>query len=396
MHIDSPPAAGVAAPCRVLIATAAVLAALAAILLLRPEPSYAKPMHSTGGAARWAAGVNPSATTKAYVTRFYPRFLTGLLERIGHANEIVGPDSMGPPWGIVVAPNDDTIYAQFRLDLSQGPQILTIPATTANYSILGVDAFGDVFHTSIPTNTPGTYALVPPGFQGSLPQRVTPITAPYSSTFWTIRADRFTDGANSESAAETFRSSLQLQSLADYNPASTSGHTRILPLAVFGLQSKTVADVRIRLQPIQFLITLQSRMHEGTTSPLTSSDMALEKAFDADLAAAQQSANSGSPHELSKMAKATQAAHTAIVKDWTSHTVQRKWVYFDNIGNWGTDYLDRAATAEFLLFGNDITTAKYFDAFTDAKGAELTGIGNHAYRLTFPAGAIPRPSASGR
>jgi hypothetical protein len=28
---------------------------------------------------------------------------------------------MGPLWGVVVAPNDDTIYGQFRLDLSKGP-----------------------------------------------------------------------------------------------------------------------------------------------------------------------------------------------------------------------------------------------------------------------------------
>jgi hypothetical protein len=113
----------------------------------------------------------------------------------------------------VVAPNDDTLYAQFHLDLSQGPQVLTIPATTAHYSILSLDVFGDVFHTSIPSDTPGTYALVPSGFQGALPQGVTPITVPHSLTFWTVRADRFTDGTNSEAAAN---SSLQMQSLTIY------------------------------------------------------------------------------------------------------------------------------------------------------------------------------------
>jgi hypothetical protein len=75
---------------------------------------------------------------------------------------------------------------------------------------------------------------------------------------------------------------------------------------------------------------------------------ALASGFDGDLAAAQQMAKSGSPRELNEMTRAAQAVHGAIVKDWTTHTVQGNWVYFDNIGNWGTDYLDHAATAEFL------------------------------------------------
>jgi hypothetical protein len=98
----------------------------------------------------------------------------------------------------------------------------------------------------------------------------------------------------------------------------------------------------------------------------------------------------GAPQELKQIKMATQAAHADIAHDWLTHTVQGNWVYFDNIGDWSANYLDRAATAEYLLFGNDVSTAKYFDAFTDLKGAQLTGSGNHAYQLTFPADAIPQ------
>jgi hypothetical protein len=219
---------------------------------------------------------------------------------------------------------------------------------------------------------------------------VTPITVPYPFTFWTIRADRFTHGTNSESAAEAFRKSLQVQSLANFDPSNTTGNALVLPLRLFKTQWKAVADTLIQKHPILFLAILQGAMHSPLTSPLTSSDSALSSAFDADLATALKSALAGSPKELNQIKQATQAAHAAIVNDWMTHTVQGNWVYFDNIGNWGTNYLDRAATAEFLLFGNDLSAAKYFDAFTDATGADLTGNGNHAYQLTFPAGAIPQ------
>ncbi|MBV9194161.1 MAG: DUF1214 domain-containing protein, partial [Solirubrobacterales bacterium] len=73
---------------------------------------------------------------------------------------------------------------------------------------------------------------------------------------------------------------------------------------------------------------------------------------------------------------------------------QNRWVYFDNIGEWGTNYLDRAATTEFLEFSNNATTSGYYSAFTDGRGASLDG-SSHVYRLTFstnenaPEGAIP-------
>jgi hypothetical protein len=358
-----------------------------------PARPASAPVEQTPPSAQgpnWSPGADSSETTQAYVTRFYPRFFTDTLQRFGPPNRIVGPDRMGPAFGIVVAPNDDTLYAQFRLDLSQGAEILTIPPTTAHYSILTLDVFGDVLHTSIPSDVPGSYALVLPGFQGSLPPGVTPVTVPYPVTQWTLRADRYSSGANSEAEAERFRESLQIQSLAGYKPASTSGHTQILPLVLYSLQTKTLADDLVRQHPVQFLTSLQSAMHSATTAPLTRDDTVLSSAFDAYLATAQKKAATGSPQALDVMARATQTAHADIIKDWLTHTVQGNWVYFDNIGSWGTAYLDRAATAEFLLFGNNVSTAKYFDAFNDSTGAELTGAGDHAYRLTFPADAIPR------
>ena len=70
-----------------------------------------------------AAGSRAYSITRAYVTRFYPRFLTYFQQSVGQSNRMVGPARAGPKLGFVVATNDDTIYAQFYLDLSQGPEI---------------------------------------------------------------------------------------------------------------------------------------------------------------------------------------------------------------------------------------------------------------------------------
>ena len=77
---------------------------------------------------------------------------------------------MGPQFRIVNAINDDTIYASsLYTNLRPGPVVLTIPATPDVYSILPLNVFGSVINTSIPAQTPGTYALVLKGWRERFP-----------------------------------------------------------------------------------------------------------------------------------------------------------------------------------------------------------------------------------
>src|SRR5689334_25400922 len=92
-----------------------------------------------------------------YTIRYYPRFMTYVQQNLGGFNRLAGPKRVGPLYGYVVSINVDTLYASFFLDLSQGPQIFTIPKTDVTYSLLTLDVFGDAFKTSIQPQTPGTY-----------------------------------------------------------------------------------------------------------------------------------------------------------------------------------------------------------------------------------------------
>ncbi len=87
---------------------------------------------------------------------------------------------------------------------------------------------------------------------------------------------------------------------------------------------------------------------------------------------------------------AARAAHAMIINRFESNVDQNRWVYFDNIAAWGTNYLDRAATTEFLEFSNTAATSGYYTAFTDGNGATLNGARNRDYRLTFSADQIPQ------
>jgi len=139
-----------------------------------------------------------------YTVRFYPRWFTWVQfhltqensERSGEflANRLIGPDGMGPEYKIVVAINDDTIYAQAFLDLSQGPVVLTIPPYPHHYSILQLDVYGNVLSTTLSDNPPslgGTYVLATSGQAvPRVPGAIT-VEMPYSSSEIAIRIDKY-------------------------------------------------------------------------------------------------------------------------------------------------------------------------------------------------------------
>jgi hypothetical protein len=337
-----------------------------------------------------AAGGRAYSTTRDYVIRFYPRFLTYFQQSLGAGNRLTGPLGMGPKYGFVVAINYDTIYAQFFLDLSQGPQIFTIPKPGTTYSLLTLDVWGNVFQTSIPSQGSGTFALVPRGYAGPLPPNTTRVEVPYRETVWIIRADKYSSsGQNLINAARSFRSGLRLASLQDYMQNPRTGRPTLLPLRILAPRMKAIADAQATTAPTSFLRYLQQALSDPTTQPLSTSDQRLSRAFTRVFAAARRAAARGNYGPISQIAEATRDAHALIVDHWLSHVDSNRWIYFDNVGAWGNAYLDRASLSEYIQYGNNAAAAKYYDAFTDHNGIPLNGKVINSYQLTFSKSEIP-------
>src|SRR5215207_6707783 len=141
-----------------------------------------------------------------YTVRFYPRFSTWTQFQINSensrrqgagqniANRLTGPLGMGPEYKVVVAINDDTIYAESFLDVSNGPVILTITAYQNRYSVLQLDVYGNIFSTTLSSAPPtggGIYAFVASDWSGELPKHFNRVEMPYPLTTIAIRIDKY-------------------------------------------------------------------------------------------------------------------------------------------------------------------------------------------------------------
>ena len=89
----------------------------------------------------------------------------------------------------VIRPNADTLYSILWFDVSIEPVVVSIPDTAGRYYMLPMlDMWTDIFATP-GSRTSGTeeahYAVVGPGWEGSLPYDVEPIRSP-TSMGWMI------------------------------------------------------------------------------------------------------------------------------------------------------------------------------------------------------------------
>ncbi len=128
-------------------------------------------------------------------TYFYPMVLMDVTRRQAvneEAGKTIGRGPMNtfahvpifPPADFrdVVRPNFDTLYSVAWLDLTKEPMVVAAPDTHGRYYMLPMlDMWTDVFACPGKRTTgtgAGRFAVVPPGWQGKLPEDVRRINAP--------------------------------------------------------------------------------------------------------------------------------------------------------------------------------------------------------------------------
>ena len=294
----------------------------------------------------------------------------------------------------VVRFNFDTLYSFAWVDLSKGPMILSVPDTGGRYYLVpSLDMWTDVF-ASVGSRTTGTaaghFAYVPPGWQGDLPAGVQRINAP-TSMIWVMGRVQ-TDGPSDYSNVHKIQDGLKLTPLdrwgKDYLPPATS------PVDT-QVDAKTPPLVQVeKMTGVEFFTRFAELMKKYPPHPndypvlFRMRALGLEpgQSWDASKLDAKTTAL------INDAAKGALSDVGAYLKRGGTGTHVNGWnIATDNMGTYGTSYLQRALVALAGLGANLPADAIYPAAFVDSDGKPLDGA--NKYVLQFAKGKTPPADA---
>ncbi len=287
------------------------------------------------------------------------------LDRIGWARELATATARDMPTA-----NNDTFYMSAIVKLDE-PFVLSVPDTHDRYYVVNVFNMWQELQHYIGRRTTGTtaarYAIVPPGWQGTLPADVTRLDVS-TNMVWLWGRLRIADGEDKAPV-------LALQEQFTLVPLSLLGKVDAAP-PVPALPPLPA----IEGDDLGFFTQLGAALKDNAVQPV---DRALfgqfarigltENGFDAS--------KLSPPARQGLLRALKDAPFVAISAMATAATQRNGWTWATGLDNFGFDYPKRALVAGPYLGGNGEKEAMYPLRYTDSKGDVL--MGEKSYTLTF-------------
>lgn len=290
----------------------------------------------------------------------------------------------------VVRPNFDTLYSTAWLDLTKEPVVVSAPDTQGRYYMLPMlDMWTDVFAVPGKRTTgtgAGRFAVVPPGWRGTLPEDVQRIDAP-TPFVWIIGRTQ-TNGEKDYAAVNRVQDGYTITPLSQLGKAPQPVKAKIDPT----VDMKTPPMTQVSSMSAGKFFSYAAELLKVNPPHITDQPMVARmrrigidvgKSFDlgkAD-AAVQRGLERAAPDAL----KAMQAKFPTLAR------VVNGWQMITDLGVYGNNYLKRAAIALFGLGANLPEDAIYPVNIGDSDGKPLTGA--NQYALRFAKSEIPPVTA---
>jgi hypothetical protein len=302
-------------------------------------------------------------------------------------NQFVGIGQLaGPKERAVVAPNRDTLYSVSQLNLDNGPLVVDAPATGGRYSVIQLlDAYTNDFGyigAGSERDTARSVAVVPPGWQGALPDGLQRIDSP-TKLVWLL-GRTLIDGPDDLAAAKQVLAGYAITPLEQWSPTQ---HSAPLILDAFpGAQAPVQLPAGVG-----FYDALGQAL---AADPPPAADACALRAFAAAGIGPGRMPSSTRSDVDARALTAAAVAGRRLVDDAvtiTRRSNQRRsngWsLLAGDIGRFGIDYAGRAVVADAGLGANTPEQALYPNTDTDRDGRPLDG--RHDYVVTFPRGDLP-------
>ncbi len=298
------------------------------------------------------------------------------INQLGHMKGLATADDYLP-----YTPNNDTVYSGALIELAEEPIILTVPEILDRYwSVEVADCFTEnLFYigTRATGGKAGHHAFVGPNWKGKLPEGVIEHRVPYNSLMFALRIGVLPNDSADLKKVLDLQEKFALTSLSNWGDPQQFGKTGVPKLAKRPEYKgdlafyQTLADLLAENPP--------SKQHEAAVVLLSRGGIVVGQPFD--------------PEKLSeRMRKGLARAATMAPQIMKWKVKYRGTPYptrWNNLrpGDYGVDYLDRAAGALEGLFVHDREEAVYFSTYEDGDAQLLDG--NNNYVLHFNKDEIP-------
>ena len=293
----------------------------------------------------------------------------------------------------VVKPNLDTYYSIAWLDLSQGPQVLHMPATDRYYLLPFYDAFSNVY-ASPGTRTTGTgehnYYIVGPQWTGVCPDGYTLIQSP-TATSWMLGRIQ----VNTEKDGDTFVRELQnAMSLRPYDHITDKTYTP--PEGSYSEEVASIIPVKDieKLSTEEYLNLLSQLLAKNP--PLSQDSLIVAKMDKIGFEPGQDfqlyTDNFILSQKLTRLPGIIHDRLREVTTNPPAESLSNNWrVVRDGIGTYKTDYRRRAVIAMMALGANLPEDAIYPVSNIDINGDPL--IGSKAYKIHMAPEELPSVKA---
>jgi hypothetical protein len=291
----------------------------------------------------------------------------------------------------VVSPNFDTLYSTAWLDLTGEPMVVSVPDTNGRYYLMPLlDMWTEVF--AVPgkraTGTrAGEFAIVPQGWKGELPARLTRIEAP-TPYVWVIGRTQ-TNGPKDYEAVHAIQAGYRVTPLSRWPKAPDPPRATIDP----AVDMKTPPAVQVSAMPAEKFFSYAAQVMK--TNPPHATDWSALQRFRRIGLVAGQSYDVAKLDPVTRKALATGAAEglkTIQARVASPSHVVYGWQFGGNtVGVYGTDYLARASVAMVGLGANKPEDAIYPATTLDDNRDPL--VGERRYVLHFEKSDLPPAGA---
>lgn len=288
----------------------------------------------------------------------------------------------------VVSPNADTLYSAAWLDLRAEPVVLSVPDTDGRYYMMPMlSGWTDVFAAPGSRTTgsdAGDFAICGPGWQGELPTGVRRVESPTALAWIIGRTD--TAGTRDYLAVHALQDSCLLTPLSGFAPGMPA------PAPVAPLPADTgpgsPADQVHTMDGPAFFTRLAELLADNP--PAEADAPALERFAALGLVPGRPwDAGSLAPEAREAVEAAPAAGIAAIEQAMAARQgdTVNGWSWPRGLGDYGTDYAERAVVTYFGLGANLDADALYPNAYNDAAGEPLSG--EYRYEMRFEPGELP-------